>query len=156
NDQKAILSADLHQFSFLSTYDVDQRSHSGTVGYRSGHVVMEHFAPVPHEFDAEFLATPRTFTVKQAVLRSGNSSLHLTATVTDYSNPKIDAQYAANLNSGEFRSILRNEALPTGVIRAGGTLAYVSETNRPFLESLRVDGNLSSNELLVQASKSRQ
>ncbi len=152
NDHKAVLSADLHQFDFLATYDSTQRSYSGRLSYRDGHVIMKGFKPVLHEMDAEFVAAPEGFTLERAVLRSGNSSLDVSAKVRDYSNPKLEARYDATLDSGEFRRILKNKGLPTGVIRAAGTLAYVSKPNRPFVNLVTVNGDLSSRQLLVETS----
>ena len=150
NDRKAVLNADLHQLNFVSTYDAGRSTYAGTLGYRNGHVIMQNYAPLPHQLDAEFVASPATFTLKRAILRSGNSELALQAVVSDYSNPRIDAQYGANLDSGEFRRILRNESLPSGVIRADGKINYMSVPNRPFLDSIHVEGNLGSRQLLIQ------
>lgn len=150
NDHKTDLNADLHQLNFISVYDPGQHSYSGRLSYRDGKLLMQNFAPVPHALDAEFVATPETFTLKRATLHSGNSSLDLAVTVQDYSNPKLDAHYSANLDSSEFRRILKNQSLPTGIIHASGALSYANQQNKPLVESVSVNGNLGSRRLLVQ------
>jgi translocation and assembly module TamB len=156
NDRKMVVSADLHQLDFLSTYGAGRRSYSGRLGYRNGHLLMQNVAPLPHQLDAEFVATPDAFVLRRAILRSGNSSLELTANMHDYSNPKIDARYNATLDAGEFGRELRQPSLPTGVIRAAGIVNYTAESNRPFLELVKVSGNLRCSQLLVRASSFRQ
>lgn len=156
NDRKAALSADLNQLTFSSTYDPSQTAYSGHIGYRNGHLLMRNLAPVPHELDAEFVATPETFTLRRAVLRSGNSNVELSANVRDYSNPQIEAHYSANVDSGQFRRILRNEMLPSGVVRADGTVTYRNHANRPFLDLVNVNGTLGSKLLLVTTSSLRE
>lgn len=156
NDRKAVLNADLHQLNFASTFDAGTRSYSGRLGYSDGRVMMENYAPLPHQLDAEFVASPETFTLKQAVLRSGNSNVTLKAVVNDYTNPRIDAQYDARLDSGEFRRTLRNPSLPTGIITAEGKVNYASVANRSFLELIHVDGNLGSRQLLIQTGSIHQ
>jgi len=156
NDRKAVLSADLHQLNFASTYDAALRTYSGTLGYRDGRLIVQNYAPVAHQLDAEFVASPQTFTLKQAALRSGNSKLLLRAVVSDYSSPRIDAQYGVNLDSGEASRILRNDSLPRGLIRADGKINYITAANRPFLDSIYVDGNLGSRQLVIQAGSVHQ
>ncbi|MBV9182549.1 MAG: hypothetical protein JO356_14655, partial [Acidobacteria bacterium] len=156
NDRKALLSAELDELNFVASYDVGEHSYSGRLGYRDGRLLMENFAPIPHAFDAEFVASPETFTLKRAQLRSGSSSVELRGVVNDYGNPHIKADYVASVDSSEFRRILRNPSVPAGVIRAGGSLTYVGQNNRPLLESVTVDGNLSSQEILVRTSSFEQ
>ena len=155
NDRKASLAADLHEVNFQSSYNTLQRSYSGTLRYRDGHLIMQNYAPVPHELDAEFVATPDTFTLKSAVLRSGNSTFEVNASVRDYSNPTIEGQYRASLDATEFRRILENSQLPAGVINLSGKLAYHNEPGRPLLELVTVDGDLGSKRLLATASNMR-
>lgn len=152
NNRKIVLSADLYQLNFSSAYDLGRNSYSGRIGYRNGRVVMRNFGPVPHSLDAEFVATPDTFALKSAALWSGSSSLKLSATVRNYSNPQIDAHYDAIVDSGEFRRILNNQTLPVGLIRADGTVAYKDQGNRPFLEVVNVSGTLGSKQLLLTTS----
>jgi translocation and assembly module TamB len=150
NDRKSGMSADLHDVNFLSAYDAAEHAYSGRLSYRDGHLLIENFAPLPHQMDAEFVAGPTAFTLKQAVLRSGASELALSATVEDYASPKVKAQYRASINGGEFRRVLKNPSLPAGVILAAGTLDYASQPDRPLLAVVNVHGHLNSSRLLVE------
>lgn len=156
NDRKTVLDADAYQLNFSSVYDLGQNSYSGRMSYRNGEILTRNFAPVPHQLDAEFVAAPDVFTLKRAVLQSGNSTLEISGTVQDYSNPQIDAHYDATLVAGEFQRILRNQSLPAGVIKADGTVAYKNQPNRPFLDALNVSGSLGSKRLVVATPSFRQ
>ncbi len=155
NNRKSRLDADLHDLTFQSAFDAAQKKYSGTLSYRNGHVRMENFNPMEHDLDARFAATPQAFTLEQATLRSGPSQIVMTATLEDYVHPKMRATYRATVDSGEFRHILKNPSLPSGVIDAAGTLNYVSEPNRPMMDTLTLNGNLSSRVLAVQTPSFR-
>jgi translocation and assembly module TamB len=50
----------------------------------------------------------------------------------------------------DFRRILKNPSLPRGVISLDGSLNYQSEPNRPALETVSLDGRMSSRELSMK------
>ena len=156
NNHKNVLSADLKELTFRAGYDVAQNMYSGSLSYRNGDLRLENYNPVPHDMDAEFSLTPQAFTLKSANLRSGNSSIALSANATDYStNPKVQAHYAASIDAAEFRHILKNPSVPTGVLKANGTVQYASQPNTPALDLLNVHGDLSSNAMNVQTPSLR-
>ncbi len=68
----------------------------------------------------------------------------------DYSHPQVQAQYAATLDGSQFRKILRNPEVPTGFIRATGSINYQQRANRSFLDTVLVRGDLTSNQIEVQ------
>lgn len=149
NNRKSVLDADLHDLQFQSAFDTSQTRYSGTLSYRDGHLKMENFNPIPHDLNAQFDATPQTFTLKNATLSSGNSHFILNATLTDYAHPKVQATYASVLDAGEFRRTLKNASLPIGIIRADGDLQYESKADTPTLALVTLNGNLSSSALEV-------
>lgn len=149
NNQKSILNADLHELTFKSAFDAAQKRYSGTLSYRDGHLQMGTYSPIPHAMEAQFEATPERFTLTQATLTSGQSQVGLKATVEDFSNPRVQANYTASLDAGEFRRILKNSTLPQGVISLSGGLKYQSVPNRPMLDVVKLDGDLSSRGLQV-------
>ncbi|HET7209361.1 MAG TPA: translocation/assembly module TamB domain-containing protein [Terriglobales bacterium] len=156
NNRKSVLDADLHDLRFQSRFDPAQQRYSGGMSYRNGHLEIENLRPMAHDFDAEFDATPDVFTLRRAVLRSGPSYFDLKATVENYSQqPRISAQYIAVVDSGQFRQIMKNPSLPTGTLRANGTLRYQSEANVPMLAGVILNGDLSSQLLRVQMSSFR-
>lgn len=149
NNHKNLLDADLHDLTIQLAFDTAWRSLAGTLGYRDGHIKIGHYNPIPHDLQAEFTAAPNTFTVKRAVLTSGASRFVVSATLEDYANPRVNAAYDASLDAGELRRILNNASLPTGVLRLNGTLDYRNHPGRPALDTLTVNGHLSSRVLRV-------
>ena len=150
NNRKSVLDADLHDLTIQTAFDPGQKKYTGTLAYRDGHLKMETFNPIPHDMEAKFWVTPQTFTLERAALHSGGSQFIVTATVNDFANPKADATYEATLNTGELRSIMKNPTLPVGIIRADGKLNYVSKPDTPMLDTLTLNGNMSSAALTVQ------
>lgn len=150
NDQKIDLNADLHDLDFQSAFDTSHQSYSGSLAYRDGHLKFGSYNPVPHDLHADFTATRQQLTLSHAVLAVGASQVVLDANVTDYSNPKIDATYKASIDAGEFRSILKNPSIPSGIIRTHGTAHYVTDPSRHALDTATVNGDISSPNLTVR------
>ncbi len=68
----------------------------------------------------------------------------------DYSHPHLQAHYDAMLDGGQFRKILANPSVPVGLIRATGSVDYQEMANRSLLDTVLVEGDLSSKQLDVQ------
>lgn len=152
NNRKSVLDADLHDLAFQAKFDPAPQRYSGTISYRDGHLKLENFRPMLHDLNAEFDATRDAFTLRRALLKSGPSQFQLAAKVEDYANPRIHATYSAVVASGEFRRITNNPTLPVGTVHTAGTLDYQSRPNVPVLDSMTLNGNLSSRALQVQTS----
>ena len=155
NDRKSPLDADLHDLTFRAGFDSGATKYFGTLSYRDGHLQFGIYDPVPHDFAAQFEATPEQFHLVNAVLDSGNSHFTLNATVEDYSNPRLQAKYEALLDSGEFRLVLKNPALPVGMIRLSGQVQYQNQPNRPMVDLITLKGDLNSQILRVQTPQFR-
>jgi len=155
NNRKSILDADLHDLSFQSAFDTAQKKYSGTLAYSNGHLKMGSFNPLEHDLQAPFDATPAAFHLNHAVLNSGQSKIVLSATVVDYSNPRLNADYDAVIDAGHLRYVMKNQTLPSGMLRLTGSLAFESQQNRPMLDALRLNGTLSSRALRVQVPSFR-
>ncbi len=155
NNRKSVLSADLHELTFQSAFDNGQRRYAGNMSYRNGHLQFGNYMPMEHDLDAQFEATPATFKLHNAVLKSGPSQFALDATVENYANPQVQATYNAMVDAAQFRRILKNPSLPTGVLRAAGSLKYAAEPNRPALETVTLNGDLSSRMLQIQTPTMR-
>jgi translocation and assembly module TamB len=155
NNRKSVLYADLHDLNFQSGFDPSQKRYAGTLGYRNGTLRLETFNPMVHNLEARFSATPQAFTLERATLSSGASQFILTATLEDYVHPKVHATYESVLDSGELRRIMKNSSLPVGLLRASGSLDYVSQPNVPMLNTLTLNGELGSRQLAVQTPSFR-
>jgi translocation and assembly module TamB len=150
NNRQSVLSADLHNLDFQAGFNSLLQKYSGKLSYSDGHVEASGFKTIPHNLDAEFDATPTTFHLTNAKLTSETSQLVLTATVQDYANPQVQAQYAATLDGSQFKRILQNPEVPIGFIRATGSIHYQQTANRSFLDTVLVQGDLRSTQLAVQ------
>jgi translocation and assembly module TamB len=150
NNRQSVLSADLQNVDFRASFNSLLQKYSGRLSYSNGHLQASGFQSIPHNLDAEFDATPSTFHLTQAKLTSDTSQLLLNATVQDYSHPNVQAQYVATMDGGQLRKILANPTVPTGFIRASGSVAYQEIANRSFLDTVVVRGDLSSRQLDVQ------
>jgi translocation and assembly module TamB len=152
NNRKSALDADLHDLQFRSAFNTALREYSGTLSYRDGHLVLGSYNPIPHDLQAQFSVTPWAFTLQRAVLTSGASRIVLSANLQNYSNPRAEAKYDAVIDAGQFRQVLKNASLPSGVIHMSGSLQYLSQPNRPMLETVTLNGDVNSSSLQVQTS----
>ena len=146
NNEKSVMTADLRNLDFQSFYDPAPKYY-GTLTYTDGHLKMSTFETIGHDFRTDFEYSPDKFIVRNAMLRSGGSHITVNAVMQNFAQPKINAEYVAQLNTGEFRKILKNPTLPIGVVDLNGKLQYVSEATKPFLEVLELDGTLASKQL---------
>ena len=103
NDQKSALDADLRDFEFQASFDPGPKRYSGGLSYKDGKIHFQNLNPLVHSLEAEFDATPGTFTLKRSLVTSGASQFSLTATLTDYVHPKVTANYQSALDTGELR-----------------------------------------------------
>jgi translocation and assembly module TamB len=155
NDRQSVLSADLQNVDFRASFDRSQQKYSGRLSYANGRLISGTFKPIPHNLEAEFDATPTTFHLLQAKLTSETSQVVLTATLQNYSQPQVEAHYDATLDGGQFRKILNDPTVPTGLIRATGSVNYQQAPNRPLLDTVLVRGDLNSSRLDVQTPELR-
>lgn len=155
DNRKSVLDADLHDLTFRATFDTGQRSYSGTLSYRKGHLRMENLNPLPHDLDARFTVTQRAFTLQRAVLSSGASQFVLTATLEDYAHPRLRASYDAVLDTGQLRRVLKNLSVPAGIVRTSGSMHYATQPNRPMLDALTLEGSIGSQALALETSSVR-
>ena len=156
NDKKSTIEADLHDVTFRSAYVAAQGGgYQGTLSYRNGNLIYNHFAPMPHNLEARFEAAHSALTLNSATLSLGASTLHLQATVRNYTSPVVDLKYDCAIETGELRRILRNPDLPVGSVRVAGSAHYVYVPNRPMLETISAEGEVTSRSLLVRSSAGR-
>jgi translocation and assembly module TamB len=152
NDQKSALDADLHNLQFQTRFEPGPKRYSGGLGYTDGKIHFQNLNPMVHNFEAEFEATPDTFTLKRSMLKSGASQFSLSATLNDYAHPKVTATYQSSLDTGELRQILKDATLPVGVVKLAGSAKFESDPNKPVIETVTLDGNMSSGGLLIHTT----
>lgn len=156
NDRKAVLDAELHDFNINAAFDDAQKRYFGDLGYRQGRIQYGTYTPIVHDLQAHFEATSTRFNLDQLVLATGSSRFSVKAAVDDYSNHlKMKASYDAVLAGDDFRRLLKNPQVPAGAVRLNGSLNYRSDPNRPMLETLSLNGEVSSRELTVKTPSVR-
>ena len=151
NSRQTPIAADLHDVAFQASFDVLLQKYSGKLAYANGHLDSGTFKTIPHNLEATFDATPTTFHLTDASLSVGPSHALLTATLQNYSNVTADAHYDLNIDGAQVGHLMNSTSVPTGEIRATGNLHYRQIPNRTPLDSLVVDGDLSSSKLMVTA-----
>jgi translocation and assembly module TamB len=152
NDRKTAIDADLHNFELQSSFYPVERRYSAGLSYKDGKIHFRNLNPLIHSLEAEFDATADTFNLKRSLLTSGASQLSLTATLRDYAHPKITSTYQSSLDTNHLRHVLKDVTLPVGVVKLAGSLKFESDPDKPILEKLTLDGNMSSSGLQMHTA----
>ncbi len=153
NSQPTPLTADLHDVDFHSVFNDALKQYSGKLAYTNGRIVYGAFQPFAHNLEAQFDATPTTFHLDSARISSGATQILLAATANNYStNLSAQAAYTVVADGAQFAKLLNNSSIPAGLVRASGSAQYHSVPNQPLLQSLVVQGDLTSQQLVVKTS----
>ena len=153
NDRPATIDVDLRDLNYQGSFNDLLKMYSGEISYKNGQIVYGEFRPLVHDFDAQFVATPTAFQLKEAKIVAGHSSIAIAASLKNYSNPQIEGRYDAKIDGAQIGQILRSSSMPKGQVRAVGTLRYQAQPNRPVLDALAVEGSLTSPQLAVKAAQ---
>lgn len=153
NDEKIPLSAHLSGFRAHVSFNPRSTEYYGSLGYTDGQIVANNYRPLENSANLNFTAGRSGLTCDPLRITLPRSRLTLYASVRNYSDPQIDGKYLAELSTAEMANVLRDPTLPAGSISADGTLTYEHVAGRPFLESLRLLGNLNSSHLEMQRGK---
>ena len=103
----------------------------------------------------EFAATPQGFTVKQGTVTAGPSHATVSATIENFSNPVVQAKYDVVLDGDQAAQILNEPTIPSGSVLLSGGLHYQESANQSALQSLAIDGSLSSAGFAMNTSTAR-
>lgn len=155
NSRPRAIAADLHDLQFQSAFNSLLTQYSGTLAYDNGQLAFGTFRPIEHNLELDFAATRQLFTLQHASVTAGASSAVVSATLRNYSNPSVQAQYRMAIDGRQAAQILNQPALPAGLVKASGTLAYQQSPNQSPIEALTVHGDLSSDRLFVNTASAR-
>lgn len=155
NDRKMPLDANLDNVDFHSTFHPSQTMYSGTLKYANGRIVYGTYRPLEHNFDASFDLTPTTFQLHRAAITSPAADIYLAATVNNFHSPVIEANYQVTVDGAQAAKLMNDPSIPAGAIRATGTAHYEQVANKPALDTLTLNGDLSSKRLLVHTPSIR-
>jgi translocation and assembly module TamB len=151
NDVKTPLDAELHVLQVEIKSEFLGKGYDGAISYRDGRLQYGDLKPLPHDLIASFHATPSEFKLKPLVLRVASSTIRLEGDVKNYSNPSANGSYEIALHPQDFRSVLKNPAVPTGEITLEGSLQYDYKSNVPIIRAVVLDGLMNSRELAVNS-----
>lgn len=149
NDRKSALAADMHNVMLRAAFDPARKVYAAQLGYTDGHLKSGAYAPIPHALQAEFELTPSHLDLRRAELRSGASTISLSATLDDFTNPRIKAVYHASVSATELRQLLHSPELPLGLLQLEGRAEYAARPNQPALNAIALSGTLSSDRLTL-------
>ena len=156
NDQPAPLALDLHDIDFHSVFNDSIKQYSGKLTYTNGRVVYGAFQPLMHNFEAEFDATPTTFHLSPAKISSGATEIVVSAIANNYTtHPTVQANYHVVADGAQLAKLMNNPSVPAGIVRASGTAQYQSVPNQPALQTVVLQGDLLSPQLLAMTSSGR-
>jgi len=155
NDQPSALALDLHNVDLDASFNSLLQKYFGTLAYSDGHLTYGALHPPAHSVNVKFDSTPTTLHLTPLALQIGATQLTLTAAVSNYSAPIVQAQYIANVDGGQLADTLHSPSLPTGTLSATGNLNYRQAANRPLLDCLQLNGYLTSRQLNVKTASAR-
>ncbi len=151
NDRKSVLYANLRDLQIQSNYDATGGGrYAGSASYQDGHLQYGNYAPVQHDLSAQFDIQRNQTTLSNVVLKSGQSQVLLYASLDNYSNPRVHARYTVVLDTAQFRQVLKNPSLPSGVILVNGTGEYTSVPGQQSLDTTSAEGTIKSSVLQVR------
>ena len=148
NSKPSALSADLHDVNFGTSFNSLQTKYSGQLAYRDGRLQYGNLQPMNHDLNVNFEATPDVFTLNSGTLVLGNSRAVLSGTAKQYkTNPVVQAHYDLIADGGQLAQILGQPTLPTGIVKASGSLAFAQQPNQNLLNGAQLQGDLTSSSL---------
>jgi translocation and assembly module TamB len=153
NNQPRSIALDLHNVEFNSSFNNALKKYSGTLAYSNGQLNYAGSQAPANTLSLQFDATPTTFHLSPAKIQCGNSQVLLTATVNNYGAPIVQAQYSATLDGQQFAGILHSSSIPAGLVSISGSAQYRSDPHRTLLQSLVVNGDLNSRQLVAKTAQ---
>jgi translocation and assembly module TamB len=148
NNRPSAIALDLRDVQLNTKFNSILQKYSGMLAYSDGHLNYAGTQPPPHSLSVQFDATPTSFHLSPAKLQCGNSQLILTATLDNYRVPVVQGQYNATVDGQQLANLLRNPSIPAGQVSVSGSVQYRQAANRTLLQSLVVNGDLASRQLV--------
>jgi hypothetical protein len=148
-DTKAPLEAELRHMRFTAGYDSAARGYASALRYGQGNIRAGNYALLDHALESNFELTPAKLTVKHLAMTAGKFHLSLAGSMEDYNRPLIQAAYEAQLEAADLEPVLKT-ALPfAGALHLAGSLNYRAAPGHPALETVSLNGTVSSPSLTV-------
>src|SRR6202140_1809155 len=154
NDRKTLLDADLYDLGTDIRFTSLAKTYEGVVSYNNGHVKYAQYAPLPHNLNLKFTASPDRFNLESALLKLGSSAVRLHGSVSNYSNPIAEGDYQIQIHTQDFAA-MSPQAAPAGDVWLTGKLHYQAVGDEPLLRNISINGQLASDVLSAAASGNR-
>src|SRR5215831_2957620 len=126
NDVRTPLAIEGSQFRLALNAGGDQARpiYLGTLDWKEVQFAAKRYLPIPMNVSAKFTIEPNGFTLEQAQIGAGRSTVDLEAEVTNYSAPDWKFKYRAWVDLLDFRQTMRSPLTPKGKVdlRGEGTL----------------------------------
>jgi translocation and assembly module TamB len=162
NNQETPIAADLHDLRAQVQFNVAKQIYKGSLAYDRGRIAMAKLTPFDHDGQIEFEADRSTLSIHSLALSVGDTRLAVRGTLSDYSNPRVQASYEATVFTPDVARVLNTPSIPKGVVRTSGSLQYAYKPHETFLTSIRVEGqadapslDVSLGEVLTRARQVR-
>jgi translocation and assembly module TamB len=155
NDKYTPLAADVQDLDAQASFNAAAQAYDGSLAYRQARVQFGAYNPLLHDLQVRFTAAPAGLTLSSFQLRSGSSWLKAQLRLENYSNPSVAGSYQADVLTKQLAQLLKEGSLPLGEIKTQGTLNYKTESGRPAVERLVLDGKFSSPALAVNLPQAR-
>jgi translocation and assembly module TamB len=154
NDQANDFSAELYDLRPEVRFDPAATRYTGSVSYRDGRLQYRKYAPLRHNLDAQFSATPSGASLNSLVFTIGSSRISVQGEIQNYNHPQVNAAYDALVHTEDFAA-MSPRATPAGDLRLAGTFRYANPSNQPPVKAIVLDGTLDGGLLEVAAPAGR-
>jgi translocation and assembly module TamB len=154
NDKKTPLDADLHELDLNTHFDSSASSYVGAISYNNGHVRYAQYAPMPHTLRANFKATAAELLFEPADITIGSSTANLRASIANYSNPRLSADYRIRLHTQDFAAMAQG-ANPAGDVMLVGKIQVPNINGASLVRVITTDGVFLSDAFSAVASSGR-
>jgi len=153
NNRKTPLDANLYDLGTNVRFDSLAKRYEGNLSYNRGSVRYAQYAPLAHNLNLKFKASPAQFVLESAILQLGSSEVTLHAQVSDYAHPVADGDYEVLVHAQDFAAMSLGVE-PAGDVSLTGKLYYQAVGNQSTLRNLAVNGLVASKLLTATASGS--
>ncbi len=154
NDRKTPLEADLYDLGTDIQFATLAKRYDGELSYKDGKLKYAEYAPMTHNLDVKFSASPERFSLQSLALKVGSSLAQMRADVTNYANPVASGDYQIQIHTQDFARFSPSTK-PAGDVMLAGTLHYEATGSEPLIRAVSINGRLASEVLAGVVSGSR-
>ena len=155
NDRKTPLNAAARDVNARVMFDAAAVQYKAALSYRQARIQCGTLNPFEHDLDLHLAAARSGLTLDSLLITIGSSWVKAQGRMQGYGSPAVQGSYYASLSTTELRRIVKDSALPAGILNTEGSVTYQDAPGRALLDSLSVSGKFSSAELAVSTPEAR-